>query len=143
MRVKQPMTPALPSKAMSRSVDCCLFCWIRSQKLFFSGIYIGYPLGVLNKLRVSGGTLSAPAGCSPQGYGGLLAVNHSLYSLSFSFIRLGRMDFQTGGGTLSAPTGCSLRDCGRLLVVDHSLRECVSHTVFFLRSTGRLCLQQD
>ena len=36
-------------------------------KTFFSGIYISHPLGVSNKLRVSGGTLSAPAGCSPQG----------------------------------------------------------------------------
>ena len=36
-------------------------------KTFLSGIYSSHPLGVSIKLRVSGGTLSAPAGCSPQG----------------------------------------------------------------------------
>ena len=54
-------------QAMFRSVDHCLFCWICYQKLFLSGIYSSHPLGVSIKLRVSGGTLSAPAGCSPQG----------------------------------------------------------------------------
>src|SRR5512141_2888232 len=85
MRARQLMTPALPSKAMSRSVDRCLFCWICYQKLFFSGIHSSHPLGVSNKLRVSGGTLSAPAGCSPRDCGRLLAVDHSLRECTSHF----------------------------------------------------------
>ena len=55
-------------------------------KLFFLQFleFVLHPLGVCRlKFRVSGGTLSAPTGCSPQGYGRLLAVVHRLYVLSF------------------------------------------------------------
>ena len=111
------MTPVRHSRVMFRSVGHCLFFCLK----FLESIL--HPLGVCRlKFRVSGGTPSAPTGCSPQGYGGLLAVDHGLYILNFSFIRLCRMDFLTDGGTLSAPTGCSPRDCGRLLAVDYSLK---------------------
>ena len=88
------------------------------------------------KFRVSGGTLSAPTGCSPQGYGGLLAVDHSLYVLNFfsllSLLDLVEWNHGPGVGTLSTPTGCSPRDHGRLLAVDYGLK----NTCFYLK----LCL---
>ena len=75
---------------------------------------------------IGGGTLSAPTGCSPGDYGGLLAVDCSLYTLKL-FIQsspLGLLEWNLGtsGGTLSAPTGCSPRDHGRLLAVDYGLK---------------------
>ena len=81
--------------------------------------------------------LSAPTGCSPRDYGGLLAVDYSLYTLNFftllSPLGLVEWNHGTSGGTLSAPTGCSPRDRGRLLVVGYGLKNTL---LFFLK----LCL---
>ena len=75
---------------------------------------------------IGGGTLSAPTGCSPRDYGGLLAVDYSLYTLNvFSLLYpldLVEWNHGTSGGTLSAPTGCSPRDRGRLLAVYYGLK---------------------
>ena len=75
---------------------------------------------------IGGGTLSAPTGCSPRDYGGLLAVDYSLYTLNFltllSPLDLVEWNHGTSGGTLSAPTGCSPRDRGRLLAIDYGLK---------------------
>ena len=92
------------------------------------------------KFWIGGGTLSAPTGCSPQGYGGLLAVDHSLYVLNFfsllSLLDLVEWNHRAGGGTLSAPTGCSPRDRGRLLAVDYGLKN-----IFFFFFTVANCWQ--
>src|SRR3954464_10455751 len=40
-----------------------------------------HPLGVSAVFWTSGGTLSAPTGCSPRDYSGLLAVDCSLYAV--------------------------------------------------------------
>ena len=72
--------------------------------------------------------LSAPTRCSPRGYGGLLAIDHSLCILSSKtelvvcfFRSIRSSEIRTGRGTQSAPTGCSPRDRGRLLAVDCGL----------------------
>ena len=44
----------------------------------FVSVFV-HPLGVSANPWTSGGTLSAPTGCSPRDYGGLLAVDCSLY----------------------------------------------------------------
>src|SRR3954466_1266466 len=83
-----------------------------------------YTQWVCASIDFCGGTLSAPTGCSPRGYGGLLAVDHSLYTFNFFTRLIGSSrgaTRKTGGGTLSAPTGCSPRGYGGLLAVDHSL----------------------
>ena len=54
---------------------CCL-------KSLFQRSFVSvsvHPLGVSANSWTSGGTLSAPTGCSPRDYGGLLAVDCSLY----------------------------------------------------------------
>src|SRR4051812_18903369 len=129
------MTRVRLFRATSRSVDSTLgLLQYAVQRISFPKIFISvHPLGVSVNLWSSGGTLSAPTGCSPRDYGGLLAVDCSLYIALlylYFFTRSGRamsngtvcgllraVDFffgRTSGGTLSAPTGCSPRDCCRM-----------------------------
>ena len=60
-----------------------LFCYdmLFEESLFrrsFVSVSV-HPLGVSANPWTSGGTLSAPTGCSPRDYDGLLAVDCSLY----------------------------------------------------------------
>ena len=65
-------------KAMYRSVGSLVLLGYAIKKLFFpESIAITHWVCRL-KLRVSGGTLSAPTGCRPRNCGRLLAVDYSL-----------------------------------------------------------------
>src|SRR4051812_25830795 len=128
------MTRVRLFRATSRSVDSTLgLLQYAVQRISFPKIFISVnPLGVSVDLWSSGGTLSAPTRCSPRDYGGLLAVDCSLY-IAFLYLcfftrsgraksngtvcgRLRAVDFfcRTSGGTLSPPTRFSPRDCCRM-----------------------------
>ena len=96
----------------------------------------------------SGGTLSAPTGCSSRDHHRLRAVGGGMRELKlflagtdrtcssltrrssntgdrFASSKMFLSESSSSGGTLSAPTGCSPRDCRRLRAVGGSLRACL------------------
>src|SRR4051812_28842733 len=81
MPAKRRMTRVRLFRVTFRSIDSTLgLLQCAVQRISFPKIFISvHPLGVSVGLWSSGGTLSAPTGCSPRDYGGLLAVDFSLY----------------------------------------------------------------
>src|SRR3954468_7488113 len=113
MPAKQRMTRVRLFRAMSRSVDSTLgLLQYAVRRISFPKIFIYvHPLGVSLNFWTSGGTLSAPTGCSPRDYGGLLAVGCSLYIALLYLYFFTRSGQAMSNGTVS----------GRLRVVDFFL----------------------
>ena len=130
--VPETAVGCLHRRGSERDIVDCFFFLTRTGRAWSS------------EAESSGGTLSAPTGCSPRDPRRLRAVGGSLRALFFLHLantRIGRTipsGYHSSGGTLSAPTGCSPRDYCRSFTIGSSLKNLDSEPKFVFETPSPL-----